>query len=111
MISTSAVLILVCCLPLIATTLISIYKNASFNPFDNRSIIYNYSSIESQSICICRCFTNSMCKTVMYNGHYQYCVIYSAYLPEGQLQIATIAANSSVISLRNMTGSGNHAFY
>lgn len=47
-----------------------------------------------------------MCKTVTYNGHDRYCVLYLAYLQEGQLQAMTIDANSSVISLSNITFPG-----
>jgi hypothetical protein len=107
MISIYTILVLIFYLQFISTILIATYKNASFNPFDNHSIIYNFSSIQSREICICQCWMNSICKTVAYNGYYQYCVLYSAYLQEGQLQLMATDVNSSVISLKNMFFTGN----
>lgn len=108
MFSIYTTLYLICYLPLISTIPIAIYKNARFDPFDNHSIIYNFSLIESRQVCICQCFMTATCKTAAYNGYYQYCVIYFAYLQEGQLRVMTIDANSSVISLRNMMYPGNY---
>ena len=107
MISTYTTLVLIYDLPLISMEVIPTYENTRFEPFDNRSITSNVSSIESQYICICQCFTNSLCKTATYNGYYRYCILDSASLQEGQLRIMTIESKSTVFNLRNMTSFGN----
>lgn len=95
-------------LPWISTRFIVTYHNAEFNPFDMHSIIDNLTLIDSRNFCICQCFMNSLCNTVTYNGLNQYCVLYFAYLQEGELQTTAIDTNSTVISLRDMSSTGNN---
>ncbi|CAF1307624.1 unnamed protein product [Adineta steineri] len=65
-----------------------VYQNAQFQPITLGSLLIELDFITVQDECVCQCYTYS-CTTGIFFGNNQTCVLYSAYLWEGQLQLTT----------------------
>jgi hypothetical protein len=97
-----AIIILVY-LPFLSTTItpITVYNNAQFNPIDARYMTSGLSSISSVNACLCQCYNNIICFTATYFSINQTCLLYSAQLSQGQLQVVPTIADAQVNYLGN----------
>ena len=51
------------------------------------SILTSLSSIATLNACACQCYNNPLCLTGTFFGINQTCILFSAYLAEGQLRL------------------------
>jgi hypothetical protein len=95
-------LILVICFTSVSAVPMIIYDNARFDPTDVQSQLTNIFSVTTQEACACQCYANSSCITGTFIGINQTCILFSAYLWQGQVQVMTDSF-ASVFSFSNRT--------
>jgi len=79
-----------------------VYKDARFDPTNVETHLIDIFSIKTKNACACQCYANSLCITGNFIGINQTCILFSAYLQEGQVQMM-IDNNASVISFPDRT--------
>ncbi|CAF3367926.1 unnamed protein product [Rotaria sp. Silwood2] len=94
-------LLLISCYPLAWMMNIAVINNAMFAPINSTYWLGSLYGITSRNQCICQCYTNSNCNTIIYYGRYQICLLFSANLWQGQLQWMATSENTTVISFSN----------
>ena len=82
-------------------TLVTVYNNAQFNPVDERYMLGTLLSISSVNACVCECYNNMICFTVNYFAINQTCLLYSAQINQGQLQVVPTITNAIVYYVGN----------
>jgi len=97
-----SILVLVIYLIPVQTVPLTIYNNAWFDPANISYQLANLSSVCTLNMCACQCYNYSTCVTGTYFGNNQTCVLFSAYLSQGQLQPASNAL-TNVFSFSNIT--------
>ncbi len=98
----TSILVIVIYLIPVRTVPLTIYNNAWFHPTNMSYQLINLSSASTLNMCACQCYNYSLCVTGTYFGNNQTCVLFSAYLAQGQLQPASNAL-TNVFSFPNRT--------
>jgi hypothetical protein len=94
-------IILLCFAPITAIPM-TMYNNAWFDSINGSSILMSLSSIATLNACACQCYNNSLCITGTFIGINQTCILFSAYLGQGQLRLI-INKYATVFSFSNRT--------
>ncbi|CAF1491443.1 unnamed protein product [Adineta ricciae] len=76
------------------------YENGQLISNTNLSLI-DISIIETRNECICHCYINESCVSLVYIGSNRTCWLYASQIPMTNLQLAPVALNSVVITLPN----------
>ncbi len=97
------ILLLLCsCFVSVSMTPMTVYNSACFDSIDVRFRLDTLLSVSSINTCACQCYHDSMCVTGSFFGVNQTCVLFSAHLWQGQLQLMNNAF-ASVFSFPNRT--------
>jgi len=85
-----------------ATMPMTIYNTAQFNPTNVTDLLVTVYPVTTLNACACECYNDSLCITGSFFGINQTCVLFSAYLWQGQLRLI-INMFASVFSFSNKT--------
>lgn len=100
MLARSGVFLLSCLLSTSALSM-TLYNNALFKPFASGYQLAAPFLANSQTDCACQCHSDRTCITCLFFSHNQTCILFSAYLSQGRLELTP--SLTSVISFSNKT--------
>ncbi len=97
--------LLICWLVSVSTIPIIKSYNVQFYVTNAYFLLATIFPSTTQNNCICQCYANSSCITGTFFGFNKTCVLFSAYLQQGQLSSMNTNSSTSVFSFPNRTSS------